>query len=102
MDDIMQEAREKLDELLVDLNERSEEVKENFDSFREVFGKEFRLQAGNFKNYRDQILGRGNDLIDADRWEEELKARLSNTIHHLRDSADRAYHTVKNRMKEAQ
>lgn len=101
MDERFVEFRENLDKLLSDLNGRAEEVKENFRSFQDVFGKEWELQSENLKKYRSKMESRAKKLIDREAIANDIREELDHVVRDLRSSMDRVYDVLKDRIAKA-
>ena len=101
MEQVLAKLRETLDALLADVNGRAEEVKENFGSFKEVFGKEFDVQTENLKAYRTRLETKGKKLFNGEAVAADFREELEIALKDIRTNADRFFDFVKDNLNKA-
>ena len=95
MEKIINKIRESIESLTDDFNGRSEEVRENFASFKEVFGKEFELQTEHLKEYGERLETRGKDLFDWPSLSSDVREKVGYAVKDVRTAVDQLFDTVK-------
>jgi len=95
MENVFAKFRETIDALLADFNGRAEEVKENFTSFKDVFGKEFQLQTDNLKVYRDRLETKGKKVFNAEDFVADIREEVEFAVKDVKSTVDRAFDAVK-------
>jgi len=95
MENVFEKFRETVDALLADFNGRAEEVKENFSSFKDVFGKEFQLQTDNLKVYRERLETKGKKVFNAREFVADIREEMDFAVKDVRSVVDRAFDAMK-------
>jgi hypothetical protein len=88
MEKMIEKLRAGADEFLSELNTRAEEVRENFESFQGVFGKEFNIQKEHLKEYREKMEFKGKDALNLEEQLDRLKGTLRHGVVELRAVVD--------------
>lgn len=101
MEDVLSKLKETVDGLLVEVNGKAEEVKENFNSFKEVFGKELDVQADNFKVYKDRLETKGKKLFNTESFVNDIKEEAGFAINDVKTSVDRFLDIMKDTVSKA-
>lgn len=101
MEQVIAKMKETMDALLADINGKAEEVKENFSSFREVFGKEMEVQADNLKVYRERLQAKGKKIFDANEFAADVREELEIALSDLRSGVDKMFDSMKARIEKA-
>lgn len=101
MEQAIAKLKESIDALLADFNGRAEEVKENFNSFKDVFGKELELQKDQLKVYRERLGQKGRKVFDAQAFANDMREEFDIVLKDLRTGADRFYGVIKQRLDSA-
>lgn len=101
MEQILAKFKETADALLADVNGRAEEVKENFDSFKTVFGKELNVQTENLKTYKERLETKGKKLFNSEDFVADLREEVEFAIKDVKSNADRFFDFVKENVSKA-
>lgn len=101
MEQLMAKFRESMDALLADINGRAEEVKENFSSFREVFGKELEIQADNLKVHRERLEVKGKKIFNAKEFSADVREEIEMAVSDLRTAVDKFFDALKSGIEKA-
>ncbi len=101
MDNVLSKLKETLDALLADVNGRAEEVKVNFNSFSEVFGKEFEVQSENFKGYRSRLETKGKKVFDTETFVKDVKEEIDFAVKDVKLNVDRLFDLMKETINKA-
>ena len=90
-----------MDALLSEVNGRAEEVKENFTSFREVFGKELEVQTENLKGYRERLETKGRKFVNLDGIVADVREEIEFAVSDMKSNFDRFMDRLKERVHQA-
>jgi hypothetical protein len=101
MEEIVSKLKTNIDALLADVNGKAEEVKENFKSFQEVFGKELNVQTENLKVFGAKLEEKGKKLINSQDLATDLRTELEEVIKDVKTSADKVFGFVKENINKA-
>ena len=101
MENVLSRFKENIDALLADINGRAEEVKENFSSFRDVFGKEFQFQADHMKVYRERLETKGRKVFNAQQFVADIREEVDFAVKDFRSAVDRVFDAVKKGIEDA-
>lgn len=101
MEQLISKVKETVDAVLADVNGRAEEVKHNFASFREVFGKELEIQANNLKLHRERLEQKGRKAFDPKVFTEDVREELEFAVKDIRQAFDRVFDSLKDRVEKA-
>lgn len=100
MENTVKKFKETIDALLVDVNSKAEEVKVNFESFKDVFGKEFEVQAENLKEYRERLEAKGKKIFNSDDLVNDVKEELEIAMKDVKTNAERLMDLLKNKSEK--
>lgn len=101
MEDVLSKFKESVDSLLVEVNGKAEEIKENFNSFKDVFGKELDVQSENLKAYKSRLEAKGKKIFDSEAILEDVKEEASFVINDVKTSVDRLLDIMKDTVSKA-
>ncbi len=100
MEEFVSKIKTNIDAVLVDVNSKAEEVKENFESFKTVFGKELDVQTENLKVYREKIEAKGKKLFNSQDLVNDLKEELEVAVKEVKTNADKVFDFFKETLEK--
>ncbi|MEZ5009097.1 MAG: hypothetical protein R2753_13180 [Chitinophagales bacterium] len=101
MEDVLSKFKESVDSLLVEVNGKAEEIKENFNSFKDVFGKELDVQSENLKTYKSRLEAKGKKIFDSEAILNDVKEEAGFVINDVKTSVDRLLDIMKDTVSKA-
>jgi vacuolar-type H+-ATPase subunit E/Vma4 len=101
MEEIVSKIKTNIDAILADANGKAEEVKENFENFKTVFGKELEVQTENLKVYKEKIEAKGKQLFASQDVVNDLRNELESVVKEVKSNADKVFDFVKETISKA-
>ncbi len=89
-----------IEEIIDELNVKAEDIKENFESFREVALKEMDIQSKSLKDYSDRLQSTIDSNLKVEDFVEDFKEEVEYIVKDLRSHVDRFYNQIKESIEQ--